>query len=235
MKITFLAATASVVLPFCVTTAIAGEFTGGSVGLGYSAFTEDAGGTIDKTALSGSLEYGFDRNAAVQGDLALSKLGGSDNEAVNVTLHGIFHLDEKTSFGGFIAREEVDSEGLTLYGLEAGHDAGQFEGETYIAYGESNDEDTVLFGLSGLYNVNDAFGFGAKYDRIDIDSLVLNRVAVEAEYRVQNVILSAELGQLDLDGADSETFFGIGARVAFGAKRGATFDRRGLIEALPGL
>lgn len=235
MKTTFLFAAAAAVVPFCASTALAGDFTGGSIGLGYSAFTNDDAGTIDKTSLGGSIEYGFDRNVSVQGDLTLSKFGLTDADAQNVTLHGIFHLDEATSFGAFIGHDEVESLGLTFYGLEAGHEVGQFEGETYIAYGEDDGVDGTLFGLSGLYNVNDAFGFGASYDRLDVESVALNRVALEAEYRMQNVILSAELGQLDAEDAGSETFFGIGARLSFGAKRGTTFERRGLIDTLPGL
>lgn len=214
---------------------LAGEVTGGSIGIDYSAFTEDSYGTIDKTSLSGSLEYGFDRNVAVQGDLALTKFGLSEFDANNVTLHGIYHIDEATSLGAFIGRDTVESEGLTFYGLEAGHEVGQFAGETYIAYGEESGVDGTIFGLSGLYKANDALGLGMSYDRLDIEDADAHRVALEAEYRMQSVVLTAQLGQAEIEDTGSETFFGIGARMTFGAERGATFGKRGLIELLPGL
>lgn len=215
--------------------ALAGNVTGGSVGFDYSAFTEDSAGTLEKSTLSSSLEYGFDRTFAIQGDLSLTHFGLSEYDAGNLTLHGIYHFNESTSLGAFIGRDTIENEGLTFYGLEAGHEVGQISGETYIAYAEDSGVDGTLFGLAGMYDVNDAFGLGVSYDRLDVEDLDADRITLEAEYRLQGFVISAEFGQAEIGGLGSENFFGIGARMTFGAKRGSTFGQRGLIDVLPGL
>jgi hypothetical protein len=55
------------------------------------------------------------------------------------------------------------------------------------------------------------------------------------EYRMERLVLSAEVGQADANGVGSESYFGFGARMTFGADRGTTFARRGLVNFVPGL
>jgi hypothetical protein len=215
--------------------AVAGEVTGGAIGFDYSAFSDDSVVTIDKQTLWGSVEYGFSRDFSVQGDLAFAKFGATDLDANNVTLHGIYHLDDATSFGAFIGRDKVESEGLTFYGAEAGSEFGAFDGEAYLAYADDSGEDGTLFGLSGMYNATEAFGFGMDYYRLDVGSDDISTVALTTEYRMERLVLSAEVGQADANGVGSESYFGFGARMTFGADRGTTFARRGLVNFVPGL
>jgi len=215
--------------------ALAGEVTGGAIGLDYSAFSEDSAGTVDKQTLWGSVEYGFARDFSVQGDLAFAKFGATDLDASNVTLHGIYHLDDATSFGAFIGRDKLESEGLTFYGVEAGREFGTFDGEAYLGYAEDEGDSGTLFGLSGMYNATESFGFGMDYDRLDVEGSDITTVALTTEYRMDRLVLSAEIGQADLDGFGSESYFGLGARMTFGADRGTTFNRRGVVNFIPGL
>ncbi|WP_376871628.1 hypothetical protein [Albirhodobacter sp. R86504] len=215
--------------------AVAGEVTGGALGYSYSAFSDDSAGNVDKNALAGSVEYGFDRQFAVQGDLSFMKFGATDFDGKAFTLHGIYHLDDFTSFGAFITREDVESLGQTSYGLEVGHEMGLMEVEGYIAHGEADDIDGNLFGISALYNATESFSFGLGYDNLDVDSVDASRVALVSEYAFDRVVISGELGQADIEDLGSESYFELGARMTFGANRGTTFGKRGFLEILPGL
>ena len=215
--------------------AVAGEVTGGSLGFTYSAFSDDSAATVDKKSIAGSVEYAFDRQFALQGDLSLVKFGATDLDGHSYTLHGIYHLDDATSFGAFIGRDEVDSVGETFYGLEIGREFDQLDTEGYIAHGQADDLTGTLFGLSALYNATDSFAFGMRYDTLDIDTVEASRVSLLTEYEIDRVVLSAEVGQADINGVGSESFFGVGARMTFGADRGTTFEKRGLLDVIPGL
>ena len=213
----------------------AGEVTGGSVGLGYSAFTDDSAGTVSKTALSGSLEYGFDRNFGLQGDLSLGRLGFVEADTTSFTLHGLYHANETASFGVFLGRDEIEGEGGNFYGFEAGFEQGQLNGDVYAAAGDYDGLNGSLLGIGAAYDATDSFTLGGSYDKLNIEGYDLSRVQLEAEYRMDKFALTGQLGSANVEDAGSETYFGLGARINFGAKRGTTFDRRGLVEALPGL
>ena len=231
-KLSFIAALSAAVF---AQSATAGEVTGGAIGLDYSAFSEDGAGSVDKQTLWGSIEYGFSRAFSVQGDLALSKFGATDLDARNITLHGIYHIDDETSLGAFIGHDSVESEGLTFYGAEVGGEFGALDVESYVAYGEGDTDNSTLFGLSGMYNASETFGFGMNYDLVDSDEDDISTIALTSEYRMERFVLSAEIGQADVDGSGSASYFGLGARMTFGAERGTTFSRRGVVDFVPGL
>ena len=214
------------------------EVTGGELELTYSAFEEDS--DFSRTSLEGSLEAAFSRSVAAQVDLGGYKFNFVDDEATNATVHAIYHANDAASFGIFYGQDSLDGESTDFYGLEAGH---EFEGvdiEAYVATGEEADVDGTVIGINGVIALNDRFDIGASYDTADFDGDVsLNRFAVTGTAHVtDNMGVFAEVGSLEGEVAglsDSELFFGVGAEVTFGAKRGSTFGQRGLAHLVPGL
>ena len=213
----------------------AAEVTGATLGIDYSAFTEDSGGTVDKTALSGSIELGFDRNFGLQGDLSLGRLGFAEADFTSFALHGLYHASENASVGVFIGRDVIEGDGQTFYGAEAGFEQGQLAADIYVASFKDSDVSNQMLGIGAGYNANENITIGMSHDRLDIEGIDLSRTQLEAEYRLETVTLSAQLGSADVDDLGSETYFGIGAKLAFGAKRGTTFEQRGFLSVLPGL
>lgn len=217
--------------------ATAGEITGGSIGLDYNTLMNDDNGRLDKKTVAGSVEYGFDQNFSLQGDLAYAKVRSEDGDGYEATVHGIYHANENASFGVFAGRSDSNELGLGLNytGLEAGLEMGAIESDVYIASGTQQDVNGTLMGLGATYNASEAASVGMSYDRAELLSLDASRVQLEGEYRMGQYALTAQVGHAKLDDIYSDNYIGVGAKMTFGAKRGATFDRRGIIEAWPGL
>lgn len=235
MKTVYLTAFAAAI---ALASPLQAEVTGGSIGLSHSAFTDDK--SVSKTSLDGSVEYRFNQQFSMQGDLSLNEFNESNISLRNLTLHGIYHLSPSTSLGAFVGIDRISGESANLYGLEFGSDMGRTDLEGYVAIGEEEDVDATLLGLSGRYAYTDAVGFGASLDYGDIDGVVdFTRFGVSADYNVtETVNLSAELGEFDINAGGfggSETYIKLGATVKFGAKRGTTFERRSLTSLFPGL
>ena len=214
------------------------EFTGGSIDLNYSAFTED--NDFATTALTGAVEFGFNRNFGVQFDLGTFAYDFVDESGTNAALHAIYHINETSSLGAFYGRDEIDGEGVDFYGVEIGQEFQDFGVEAYIGAGDDSGVSATVFGLTGLYEFDQGFGLGASWERMDFNGdLDLTRFAVKADFAVgSNVDLYAEFGSFSADGfgvSGSENFFGIGAKFNFGASRGATFEDRGMLKLIPGL
>ncbi|PTV96403.1 outer membrane protein with beta-barrel domain [Rhodobacter aestuarii] len=225
----------ALVAALCAHGAFAGDVTGAYVGLDYSRFNDDSAGTLSKTSLKGSLEYGFTRDFSVQGDLAMMDFGLSNADASTLQLHGIYHASANASVGAFVGRDDVEGNGFNYLGLEGGFEQGKLEGEAYVGTADSDGINGSLLGLGVMYNTSDSFAFGASHDRLDVEGFDASRTQLEAEYHMDKVTLSAQIGTIDIEDAGSEGYFGLGARVNFGAKRGTTFERRGLLEVIPGL
>jgi hypothetical protein len=228
--------TLSLALLVAATPALALEVVGGSVSLGYSGFTDDLLDDINKTTLSGSLEVGISRAFSVQGDLAIINYGLTDLDANNIGLHGIYHLSETTSIGGYIGQDSVESADLSILGIEAGHQAGPMMLEGYLSRAESSGEDGTIFGLRAAYGLSEDSEIGLRYDDINVDGIGASRISAVGEFGMANgFAITGELGSADIEGIGSETFFGIGVKVDFGAKRGATFSQRSVVDLFPGL
>ncbi len=220
-----------------VTGAQAGEVTGGSLGLSYSSFSDGDFG--DKTSIEGSVEFGITRNIAVQADLAHHRAGEIDLNSTNIGLHGIYHMDEMTSFGAFVVREDTNSGNIDYIGLEAGYDAGIMDFEGYLARADIDSEDGTLIGLSGRYEFANSVGLTVGYDRADVDVLDISVFSAGLDADVSpnlNLFVEAGVGKVAALGfSETDAFMGIGGKYAFGAKRGATFEQRGFTSVLPGL
>jgi len=218
-------------------TAQAVEVTGGSVGLSFSAFAEET--SVNRVAVDGSVELGFNRNISVQIDLAYSDFNFTGLNTTTLGLHGIYHLSDTTSLGAFYVNEDENGGGdLDIFGVEAGHDAGQFEVEGYLARVNGGGADGDMLGVSARYELPTALGVSGSYDRVSGSGADFRKFAVQLDRDVSpSVNLYAEVGTARLNVAgltDSEPFVGLGGKFVFGAQRGATFGQRGFTRILPG-
>lgn len=212
------------------------EITGGSVELGYSGFTGNLLKKLDKTTLSGQMEIGFSQAFSVQADLGFMVFGFNDENARNFGLHSIYHVSDTTSLGMYFGQDRILGGSLSITGVEVGHQAGMVGLEGYLTYAKDSVEDGLVFGGSAGLDLSDSAGIGLRYDRADVDGTDFSRLALTGEYTLASgLALTGELGSADIADSGSEPFFGIGARMTFGANRGATFGNRSVLNLLPGL
>lgn len=220
----------------CAQAAQAAEIIGGSVELSYSSFTEDS--SVRRVGIDGSMEIGFTQNFSAQVDLTHHDLNAAGGDATTFAAHGIYHMNDVTSFGAFYAVENTNTGTFDYYGLEAGHEVGQFDLEGYIARADANAVDADVIGVSARYDLANTFGVTGSYDHIDIAGADLSTTTLRVDRDVaQNVNLFVEVGSARAAAgglSGSETFVGLGGKITFGAERGTTFDARGLARLLPG-
>lgn len=220
----------------CAQTAHAVEITGGSVKLSYSAFSDDT--SVSRLGLEGSMEVGFNQNFSGQIDLARHEFNVSNEGITTFGLHAIYHVNEATSFGAFYAVEDTSAGNSDFYGIEAGHETGQFDLEGYLARADDSVDHASVLGLSARYEFQNFLGLTGAYDYIDFDGLDLSKITLRLDRDVApNVNLYVEVGSAKANAgglSGSETFVGLGGKFLFGAERGATFDARGLARLLPG-
>lgn len=218
-------------------TTVAQQVTGGSLSLSHSAFTDDT--SVAKTSLNGAVELGFSREFGVQADLGLNKLNSAGETATNAVLHGIYHLSQNTSAGLFLGLDRVDGDSQSFLGLEFGHNAGRTGFEGYLGRGEDGGESGTLFGMSVRYEMTDAAGIGLSFDRADVSIADATRYSLNGDFAVtQNLKLFGEIGALHGsigNMSDTEGYVKIGGKFTFGAKRGATFGQRSILNIVPGL
>lgn len=221
--------------------AVAFEMTGATVGLSYSQLTEDS--NLDRVDLGGSLEFGFSRDFGVQADLGFAQFGASDLDLTSIALHGIWHASEVSSLGFFLGRDDAeigdDDASQSYLGIEVGYGEGGFDAEAYFAVADSDGGSGTAAGVALDWGLTPVFGLGVTIDRLSSDDADLTAFALRGSYDVTpQAEIYAEVGTMDASAgglsADS-AFVGIGAEVNFGAARGATFDRRSLLGAIPGL
>lgn len=212
------------------------EITGGSVELGYSGFTGNLLKKLDKTTLAGRIEVGFSPAFSMQADLGFMNFGFSDEEAHNIGLHGIYHASDITSLGMYLGQDRLDGDSLSIAGVEVGHQAGALGLEGYLTYAKDSTEDGIVFGARADWDFSDVAGIGLRYDSADLGGADVSRVALTGQYTLTSgLTLTGELGSAEIAGSGSEPFFGIGAKMTFGAERGATFADRSVLNLLPGL
>ena len=221
------------------------EITGGDLTLSHSQFlsdveTVDGGDTASKLSLAGSAEFALQRNFSVQADLMQAQVALIDDTSTMLGLHGIYRFGEVTSLGAFAARDSVSGADFTYAGLEARRIFPTFDAEGYVARVGGGADDATLFGVSGQYRMLPNLDLGVSFDRLEGDEdTELTRIAAEAGYHlISGARIGAEIGAAEVGVADiSDTggFVGLSFSYAFGAERGATFERRGLLDLLPGL
>ncbi|MEX0368605.1 MAG: porin [Ruegeria sp.] len=218
------------------------EVTGGYVELGYSSFTDtDIGSRYN---LNGAGELAFSRSFSLQLDAGTYRFNEIDESGTNVTLHGNFHASDNLSLGAFYGRDSIDGDDLDFYGVEAGFDAGQVDIEGYLGRHEVDGVsglDGNIFGLAMKSYATDQLELMANYDLVDnFGGLVdANVYSVGANYALSdNAEVFGTLGAARLDAfgfSNTEAFVSFGVRMNLGNARGTTFDRRGVLDKLPGL
>lgn len=219
--------------------AMAAELVGGSIKLEYSTFTDET--DLSRLGVEGSLELAFDRNFSIQADLGYQRFDLTDLDSNVYGLHGIYHLNDDTSFGVYYTKDDTDIGDLNIVGLEVGHEMAGVEFEAYLGYADSDAGDGGIYGISGRYELANAVGITGSFDRVDEGFVDANVLAVGVDSDVApnvNLFLeagAADLGIAGLGSSDFEGFVGVGAKIAFGNKRGATFEQRSLSRLIPGL
>jgi hypothetical protein len=213
----------------------AAEVTGGTVGVSYSQFTGDNVTDLNKTSLTGSLNVGFTRQFSMQGDVSFNHFDAADSNVNNVALHGIYHANASTVFGAYYGQNTGSGDRLDYYGLEAGHDFGQFGAEAYVSHASEDGVSGSLYGVSGRYAVNDALGVNVAFDKLSVEGLDAHRAQIGVDYTVSNAVtLSGDIGQAKVESTGSQTYVAIGAKLNFGKHKGATFQQRDLTRIVPG-
>jgi len=233
----FPALTLSAALALGATTAQAVEVTGGSAGLSYSAFTEDT--DVSRLGLEGSVELGFNRTLGLQFDAGYNDFNATGIDSNTLGLHGLYHLNEATSFGAFYVREDVEGVDLDILGVEAGYEVLNWDIEGYVADIDSDGGDGTMGGVKARYQMASGLGLTGAYDRAESGGDDLSRFAVRLDRDVSpngNLYLEVGTARAEAGGiSDSEPFVGLGGKITFGAERGATFEQRGLTRLIPGL
>lgn len=222
------------------------EISGGELRLGFGGFLNSDTAVPDRDAdarytLEGSMELEFGR-AAMQFDLSLDQFGLVDENARSGTLHGMYKPAGNLAAGAFIGFENSDIRDVTFYGVE-----GLFEGSSYgvEAYLLRSDVDEIdlsgtVGGIAVGYDALADLRSGAKivYGEFDRDESIA-LYALTAEYRLgPATAISAELGRFDNDAPGSNdiegNYVGVMATFSFGPGQSTTFDRRGIVDLLPG-
>lgn len=216
-------------------TGFAQGFSGAELEIEFTDGTdvEDVGGISYSGAVEAEVGYGI--SVALAGT-AYNFDVGEDNIS-NLTLHGIYAIDNATSFGLFIGQDRLDDASSDLFGAEIAYDFGLGEFEAYLGSAkDSADDEVTLFGVGGSYDLGSGFSFGGTVDRFSGDGFSASALELGGYYTMaQGPKFGVTLGQVNLDsgGTDvSENFFGLQASVAIGPNGGATFGRRGIYEVI---
>ncbi|NEX45376.1 hypothetical protein G3572_04115 [Rhodobacter sp. ETT8] len=212
------------------------EANGGSLSLGYSTFFGSSPATdVNKLSFGSALEFGLTPDIALQGDFAYSKFDATGLSNTGVGLHGIYHLNESTSLGAFIGRDNIDGRNLNYYGVEVAHQMGMFETEAFVTIAKDGGKDGTVFGLKGDYVISDAVTVGARFDQLKVEGADAAKFAVTGEVAaLPGLNLTGELGRGRIKGYGADPYVGVGVKVNFGAKNGATFGNRSILDLLPG-
>ncbi len=210
-------------------------FSGAELGIEFTDGTdvEDIGGISYSGAVEAEVGYGI---SVALGATAYNYDVGEDSIS-NLTLHGIYAIDNATSLGFFIGQDNLDSESSDLFGAEFAYDFGLGDFEAYVGRAtDSADDDVTLFGVGGTYDLGSGFSFGGTIDRFSGDGFSASALELGGYYTLaQGPRFGVTFGQSNLDSGStdvSENFFGLQASVAIGPNGGTTFGRRGIYEVI---
>ena len=221
-------------------TALAQQF-GGELGLSYAYPTDS--GDLAITEYFGALEYNFNQRFSVGADLTGYSIEDQDPTFASSTLHLTYHLNSFSSVGVFTGRDVIsDADSDTtltsnINGIEAGAGYQQFEFEGYAAKVTGGDEEPIMFGVDGTYQINDQISAFLDFDFANGDDLSARRYAIGGTYEIRNgPELYAQVGQRSAETGDVEgdsNFIELGAKIQFGTNRGTTFNGRSFFELIP--
>jgi len=233
------AAIAAAVLAVASSPVLAQGITGGQLGVEYNAPTD--GSDFGGTTYTGGLEYAITRQISVAVDATGYSPTNLDISGTNATLHGIYHLSDTASAGLFYGIDslEADDETISIYGLEGGTEFMGGEVSGYLGKTDSGDNDATIFGVDGAYALSNGFSVIGDLDYLSANSdSSVSRTSIGAQYELQGgPQFFAKFGSISVENGgvgEDQTFIGIGARVAFGAARGTTFNGHSSFDAVAG-
>ncbi len=177
---TVLAATAAATL---ASQASAFEFKGGDFSLMYENYDVPfIGISIDGTAASGRVDFGFTPNFGTQINLTYGQLdaGGTSVDRVIFGLHPYYDFGNGTQVGAFLQRSTLSVDGapgdidVDYYGIEGKiMPTDRFSVQGYIGAGQvsglGTDLDSQTIGMEVAYSFTPQFAgrFAADFDKID--------------------------------------------------------------------
>jgi len=173
---------AAIALATLTTPVVAQQFAGGELTIDATGYSE--GDDVSSVDYSLALEYGLGRNFGAAIDISQYDFSLLNDNITNVTLHGVYHINDQSSLGVLIGTERLSGETTNFYGLEGGFEAGEFNGEGYFAIYDS--DDTAVVGLSGTYDINGSVAAIADLGFGTIGDNEVTRVSAGAEYQFNN-------------------------------------------------
>lgn len=226
-------------LALCTTGVMAQGFTGGSVGLSFSGFTDEDDGDFDTIKFDAAAQFAITNEISVAGDLTVRQVDALDESATGIVLHGIYSVSPDVDLGLFAGRESVQDLDVDTYGGEIAYRSGPIATEGFIGFSTIEDTDVTLIGAAANYGLGNGFSVTGAFDRADIsdEDVAFTTLEIGAEYALGNgAELYANLGNIQLDfggGSNDANFFRVGANFHFGPDGGTTFDRRSFFDTYP--
>ncbi|WP_342075523.1 outer membrane beta-barrel protein [Yoonia sp. SS1-5] len=209
--------------------ATAQGITGGELGFGYSTFLDD---DIDTSlyTFNGGVEIGFspEFSLGLSGASYSAASGDEDNITdTNITVHGIFNLNDATALGVFVGRdflaeEEIDpddptaeiAEATTYVGAEARTSFAGGSVEGYLGFLDSDidgDDDVTqtIFGVEAAYEAAPSFDvlLGIDSYRVsdDDESITVTAVSIGGAYKIAGgPSIYGEFGNVSISGSDGD-------------------------------
>ena len=158
------------------TPALAQQFNGGSVSGLYKENTDD-GSDFGGLSFQGGIEFGLGTSFAIGANLAAFEYSDfSDDETLNLTLHGMYMLSPNSALGLCVGQDTTDFTDVTTYGVEGGTTSGQgrFEGYYGIAeVDEFSDADITIAGFVAEVGFGNGFAVGIEYESVTTDDGIL--------------------------------------------------------------
>ncbi len=228
----------------CAAHAQSTEVTGGELRLDYARLS-DTYGPADEvastTALEASMVFGFGSQFGSQVDLALDRFNLDDDYGAALGVHGFYSISPMTRVGGFAGYENGGAE-VAYWGGEFDVNTGVTEIEGYVMAATEMDSGStgLVYGLDGSQAVTLRVRLGGRLNVGSLgDAVDVSRVGVTAAYDLTPAAqVEAEFGMSNTDvagfGDRDDTFLAVRGKVTFGPGQGAVFDRRGLLDLIPG-
>ncbi|MBV0914061.1 hypothetical protein [Anianabacter salinae] len=209
---------------------------GGEFVLGYSFDAGNASRNKREIGVAGEFRaQGF----GGQADYTNYRLGGTGTSADGYGLHLNFSPSLGTAVGGFYAHDTGTTFGsISYYGAEAQIGVAQGSVETHIGIAQFGAGNGTLYGLRGDYATPQGVNVYATADHVGLTGAYVNRFGIGGGVTLADRFdLSAEIGSASVNSGGATTssaYIGLQGSVTFGAGKGATFERRGLLNRLPG-
>lgn len=199
------------------------EFTGGELGFEYNQSFDDS--DVDGTSYFAGAEMAINREFSFGVDLA--DIDGAD-VSTQATFHGIYHLSDAASVGAFYSYKDEDA---ATYGIEGGIEIWGGDVSGYVGRISVDDESAFIIGFDSSNPIADSnFSLFSDFDLVSDDEVAITTNEIGVEYNIpQGADIYALYGQASAfadGGSGSTDYFGVGARIRFGAERGTTFEAR---------